>query len=162
MITEAPPPPAIVRLAEEIEKHEKTYRNVETLTGIPWMLIGAIHYREADCRFNRSIKDGSILPPTMDWELHAAVALTRWRHSVKLSVPASMKAMLEFAERYNGLGYRKRGLASPYLWAGTDRYVKGKYTVDGKFDPNVVDKQIGVAPILQELWARHVVETTKE
>src|SRR5690606_14680775 len=63
----------------------------------------------------------------------------------------SIEGTLDILERYNGLGYRNKGLPSPYLWAGTDQYVKGKYVADGKFDPNHVDRQLGVAPILMKL-----------
>src|SRR5690606_2363417 len=63
----------------------------------------------------------------------------------------SLANTLELLERYNGLGYRNKGLPSPYLWAGTDQYQKGKYVKDGKFDSNHVDQQLGVAPILMKL-----------
>jgi hypothetical protein len=39
-------------------------------------------------------------------------------------------------------------LPSPYVWAGTDQYKTGKYVADGRFDPNVVDSQLGCAGML--------------
>ncbi len=51
-------------------------------------------------------------------------------------------------EQYNGLGYFNRGLPSPYIWSGTDQYIKGKYVADRVFDPNVVDKQLGCAGLI--------------
>jgi lysozyme family protein len=60
---------------------------------------------------------------------------------------------LTLLEEYNGLGYAARGLPSPYVWAATDQYVKGKYVADGHFDPDVVDQQLGCAALLLELQA---------
>jgi lysozyme family protein len=168
MITDIPPPPAIVKPAEEIEKHEAVYLETETATGFPWFLIAAIHYREAGCDMKKTIKSGGLLPDGVSWSVNAGATLNSWKPFLRRKnlwhpiEEGSMSAMLEFAERYNGLGYRKRGIASPYLWAGTSRYVKGKYTADGKFDPEAVDRQLGVAPILKALWTRHVAETNKE
>lgn len=49
------------------------------------------------------------------------------------------------------MGYANKGLPSPYVWAGTSNYEKGKYVADGKFDPNYVDQQLGVAVMLRTL-----------
>lgn len=59
-----------------------------------------------------------------------------------------MPWMLTLLEMYNGLGYYRKGIPSPYIWAGTDQYKKGKYVRDGVFDPEVVDKQLGVAGLI--------------
>ena len=59
--------------------------------------------------------------------------------------------MADFAERYNGLGYRNKGLPSPYVWAGTDKYTSGKYVADGVFDPNYVDQQLGVMLMIKSI-----------
>jgi len=59
--------------------------------------------------------------------------------------------MLTLLERYNGIGYAARGLASPYLWSGTDQYIRGKYVADGVFDPSVVDKQLGCAGLIMRM-----------
>jgi hypothetical protein len=62
-----------------------------------------------------------------------------------------MPNMLTLMEQYNGLGYAYKGLPSPYVWSGTDQYTKGKYIRDKVFDPNVVDKQLGVAGLIRSL-----------
>jgi lysozyme family protein len=46
------------------------------------------------------------------------------------------------------LGYAVRGRPSPYVWASTDQYTKGKYVADGHYDPNAVDHQLGCAALL--------------
>jgi len=55
---------------------------------------------------------------------------------------------LTLLEEYNGLGYAARGRPSPYIWASTNQYVKGKYIADGNYDPNAVDRQLGCAALL--------------
>ena len=54
-------------------------------------------------------------------------------------------------EGFNGWGYRKRGVPSPYLWAGSDQYAHGKYGEDGVYDGALVDKQLGVMVLLKAL-----------
>ena len=56
---------------------------------------------------------------------------------------------MSLLELYNGEGYENyHHMASPYLWAGTDQYVSGKYVADGKFDAAKVDTQLGCAVLL--------------
>jgi lysozyme family protein len=50
---------------------------------------------------------------------------------------------------FNGEGYENRGKASPYAFAGTNQYTRGKYVGDGRYDPNVVDTQPGCAAVLK-------------
>jgi lysozyme family protein len=59
-------------------------------------------------------------------------------------------------EKYNGLAYARMGLPSPYVWAGTDQYARGKYVADGKFDAGFVDQQLGCAVLLARLVAANV------
>jgi hypothetical protein len=40
--------------------------------------------------------------------------------------------MLYRFEANNGFGYRKRSVATPYLWSYSDHYDKGKFVADGK------------------------------
>lgn len=134
---------------QNIESNKAVYVKVQEATGLDWRLVGAIHYREASNRFDRSIQDGRRI--TGDWATHAAQFINKWRAGARLKVPQTRAEMLEFAERWNGLGYRRMGAPSPYVWSGTDQYVKGKFTADGKYDPDVVDKQLGVAVILGAL-----------
>ena len=59
--------------------------------------------------------------------------------------------MLYLFEKFNGFGYVKRGINTPYLWSYTNHYSKGKFAGDGKFDPNLVSKQPGTAAIMKAL-----------
>jgi lysozyme family protein len=58
-------------------------------------------------------------------------------------------------EKFNGGGYIKKGINSPYLWSYTNHYGTppnvGKYTSDHGFDPNAISKQAGTAAILKQL-----------
>ena len=64
-----------------------------------------------------------------------------------------LQSYYDYAERYNGLGYRNKGVPSPYVWAGTNNYTCGKYVADGKYDPNTKDQQLGVAIMLKALMS---------
>jgi lysozyme family protein len=57
-----------------------------------------------------------------------------------------------YGELFNGFGYRDyHQMHSPYLWGGTNIQQPGKYTSDGKFDPNTLDRQIGIVPMMQRM-----------
>lgn len=60
-------------------------------------------------------------------------------------------------EKYNGLGYRNKGLRSPYVWSYTTLYEKGKYTSDGKFDKNAVSKQPGTAALYMRMIEKGII-----
>ena len=64
--------------------------------------------------------------------------------------------MLYTIERYNGTGYLRyhKNVPTPYLWSGSQHYVKGKYVSDGKWSSSAVSKQVGAAVILKELANR--------
>lgn len=62
----------------------------------------------------------------------------------------SFFAWLWRLELWNGFGYLlyHPEVLNPYLWSGTNHYKKGKYTSDGKFDPECISQQVGCIPIL--------------
>ena len=151
--------------AAKIAAKRSRYEAVSKATGVPWDVIGVIHYRESSGDFAGVLHNGqkiigtgkktTIVPkgrgPFTSWEEAAYDALVDCAPWAGRNKDWSVGGTLDLLERYNGLGYRNKGLPSPYLWAGTDQYVKGKYVADGKYDPNHVDKQLGVAPILMRL-----------
>jgi len=151
--------------AAKIEKSRARYEQVSKQTGVPWDVIAVIHYRESSGSFAGVIHNGqkiigtgkktSIVPkgrgPFWTWEEAAVDALMNCNPYAGKNEDWSIGATLDLLERYNGLGYRKKGLPSPYLWAGTNQYISGKYVADGKYDPNHVDQQLGVAALLMKL-----------
>jgi hypothetical protein len=54
-------------------------------------------------------------------------------------------------EKYNGFGYRKVRINSPYLWSGSNHYTRGKYVSDGKWDSSHVSKQAGAMLLYVQL-----------
>lgn len=151
--------------AEKIIANKARYDAVSKKTGVPWDVIGVIHYRESSGSFSGVLHNGqkiigtgkktTIVPkgrgPFSKWEDAAVDALMNCAPYAGKNKDWSIAGTLDILERYNGLGYRNKGVPSPYLWSGTDQYKKGKYVADGKYDPNHVDKQLGAAPILMKI-----------
>ena len=138
------------------------YEAVAKTTGVPWAIIAVIHERESSQNWSRSLAQGDPwnqvsvhVPagrgPFASWEEAAVDALVncapyaaRWRDW-------SIGGALTLLEHYNGLGYARRGVPSPYVWAGTDQYRAGKYVRDGVYDPQAVDRQPGCAALLKAM-----------
>jgi lysozyme family protein len=83
------------------------------------------------------------------WE-ESAEDVLRWRGLDKWS-DWSIRGALYKLEEYNGWGYRlyHPEVLSPYLWSFTNKYTKGKYAADGKWDENLVSGQPGAAALLR-------------
>lgn len=160
----------VIAQAKKILASRARYDEVSELTGVPWDVIAVIHVRESSGSFAGVLHNGEkiigknqktkLVPkgrgPFSTWEDAAVDALMKCAPYLGKNKDWSLGNTLDLLEKYNGLGYQKKGLPSPYLWAGTDQYVKGKYVADGKFDLNVVDKQLGVAALLMKLRSNDV------
>ena len=145
--------------------------------GIHWWFIGITHYMEAGMfkyPFSKHLHCGDDLtartvhvpkgrpkfnpghgvnPPSetnpYTWEESALDALSFMGYDkVK---DWSLENCLILFERFNGLGYKKRGVVNPYLFSFTTAYSKGKYVLDGKYDPEAVSKQPGCAALMKGL-----------
>lgn len=129
----------------------------------PAELIAALHWREASGDFGTYLHNGDRLgQPTIhepkglyftNWGTAAIDAIRRETKAFALSgVEAfvrSLPPLCVFAEAYNGEGYNLRGVPDPYVLAGTTGYTAGKFVADGKYDPDAVDGQLGVLPLLR-------------
>lgn len=135
------------------------YQSVATKTKVPWFIIAVIHEREASQSWKASLAQGdpwnkpSIhVPrgrgPFDSWEAAAVDALQNCDPFAAEWKDWSAGGALTLLEEYNGLGYAARGRPSPYVWASTNQYTKGKYVADGHYDPNAVDHQLGCAALL--------------
>lgn len=149
---------------KKYEADQARYEEVSRRTGVPPMLIAALHYRESSMNFGTYLHQGdplgkpavhvpSNIPVFSDWT-EAAVHALNLKSSIREDVGLTSDsrdgaAMATYAEAYNGLGYHDRGLASPYLYAGSDVYTGGMYVADGKFSRNAFDGRLGVMTILQ-------------
>ena len=144
---------------KNFEKNKAKYKEVEKRTGVPAELIAAIHWRESSGNFKTYLHNGEklgkvtqLVPKGIyfeDWTDAAVHAIKT--HNPGIVDSGNVETWYEFAERYNGLGYRNKGVSSPYVWAGTDNYTSGKYVADGKYSSSYVDQQLGVAVMIKEL-----------
>lgn len=151
----------IKKVCGSFYKNQERYMVVSSACGVPEKLIFALHYRESSLSFAGVLHNGenilgtgrktSLVPrgrgPFATWGEAAIDALL-----LKKSIFPSewtFETMCEFAERFNGLGYRKRGELSPYVWAGTSKHDEtGKYVSDGKYSSTAIEKQLGIAALL--------------
>lgn len=129
---------------------------------VPWEFIAVTHQRESSGNFNTYLGNGqplskktTIVPkgrgPFTSWEEGAIDALLEAGPQAAKNTDWTIGGTLAMLEEYNGLGYAARGLPSPYLWAGTNQYTKGKFVSDGVFDADHVDTQLGCAGLLKFL-----------
>lgn len=143
---------------------KSTYQAVSAKTGVPWAAIAVIHERECSQDWTRSLAQGDPwnrasvhVPagrgPFNSWEEAAVDALVNCAPCAALNKDWSIGGTLTKLEEYNGLGYAARGKPSPYIWAGTDQYISGKYIRDGVYDPEAVDSQLGCAGLLLAMMA---------
>jgi lysozyme family protein len=152
-------------VARQIKNNKARYDAVASKTGVPWYVVGIIHYRESSLNFQKHLHNGDPLAaPTVNvpagrpsanrknftFEESASDALTLNGFNKKsfTTIPTTLKAL----EEYNGLGYTKYdNIKSPYVWSGTNLYSAGKYTSDGNLSATVVDQQMGAAAIIKAL-----------
>lgn len=119
-----------------------------------WRLIAVIHLMECGCRPDRQIFNGE--PWDQETVLHPAHhgPWPSWRDAAIDALERHPLRGLADIEAWNGWGYAKRNMHSPYLWSGSNHYAKGKFVADGKFDLEAISKQVGAALVLQALgWA---------
>ncbi|MCC6889608.1 MAG: hypothetical protein IT536_13825 [Hyphomicrobiales bacterium] len=149
--------------ARRILAARERYRAIERKTGVPWFFVGLLHMRESANNFAGILHNGEkiigtgrktrLVPagrgPFASWEQAAVDALTlKGLHRIATWDVARLG--YEF-ERFNGFGYIGRGVNSPYVWAGSNHYIRGKYVADGVFSPGHVDVQLGCMPVLAVL-----------
>ncbi len=149
----------------------RQYESVGGALGIPWWFIGIIHGLEGSFNFRSHLHNGDPLTartvhqpaghprtgrPPFSWRQSAidALRLKKLDREDDWSLPR----VLYLWEKYNGMGYRFRGVASPYLWSFSTEYEKGKYVRDGVFDPEAVSRQCGAATLLKYLVQQDIVE----
>lgn len=143
-------------------KNQSTYAVVSAIVTTPWPVIAAIHFRESNQSLNCHLHNGDPLSaktvhvppdrptigePPFTWAESACDALSNvWRpHGWDIA------SCLQFIERYNGLGYQKHGINTPYLWDYTDKYESGLFVSDGRFDPSAMESRPGAVAILKSL-----------
>ncbi len=163
--------PEFVHPAQVAIAHKDVYLDIQARSGVHWIFIACTHYRESSQNFNTFLGQGDPLTdrrgtpiksvhvpagegpfsgPTAfaDAAVDALVHCAPYACRIK---DWSIASLLTWLERYNGLAYANAGVPSPYIWSGTDQYVRGKVMVDhGPIEP-VVDKQLGCAGLILEI-----------
>ena len=159
--------PDKVALADQIVRrivaNKPRYVAVAHEISCPWIIVGLIHQMECGLSFLKHLHNGDPLqfktkhvpacrplcPPPWTWEESALDALRlihfdQWKDW-------TLPGILWKLENYNGLGYRQfhPETKSPYLWSFTNQYQHGKYVADGRWDPQAVSLQMGVAALLK-------------
>ena len=155
-------------------KNKSMYKKVAKKAKVPAQLVAAIHYREntSDClggKFDSYLHNGDMLGketvnepkgifyPKGQFVRAAQNAIdmkSSYRGRYKLSATSKdFVGMCSFALTYNGKPQSKRiWQHSPYVFSGTNINKKGKYTDDSGYDPNVVDKQVGVFLLIDKIY----------
>jgi lysozyme family protein len=141
------------------------YEQVGKTLDVPWFMIGAIHGLEASFNFRAHLHNGDYpltqrtrqvpanrppvwLPPS-DWGASAKDALTLLGFTGQRDW--SVERTLYRLEAYNGFGYRRRAAPTPYLWAFSTHYDRGKFVKDGKWSDTARSQQCGAAVVLRQL-----------
>lgn len=154
----------VTAIAKRLVASKGRYQAVEAKTGVPWFVIAVIHMRESSQSWSRSLAQGDPINqvsthvpkgrgPFATWEAAAIDALVNCGPYLSRNKDWSVGGTLARLEEYNGLGYYFKGRPSPYVWAGTNQYIAGKYVSDGVYDPNHVDTQPGCAGLILAMIA---------
>jgi lysozyme family protein len=163
--------PEVRSFANRLVAGKARYEAVSNTTLVPWFVIGMLHGMECGFSFDEHLHNGDSLkhrtvnepkgrPTTGDppfaWLFSAIDALqydsfTSW-------ADWSIAGICYKVEAYNGWGYRKHHINSPYLWSFSNLYQRGKYVSDGHWDADAVSKQVGAITALKWMVNNHVVE----
>jgi len=162
-------------IINQILKHKDRYCAVMAEAKTPWFVIALLHNLECGLSFDGHLHNGDAIS-------HATVNEPRNRPPGWMDLPAVMRTWersapdalhfdgLDFAigwdvaqicfecEKFNGFGYRNRNVPDPYLWAGSQHYVAGKFIRDHVFDERAVSEEIGAAVILKRMDARGMID----
>ncbi len=148
-----------------LRQFRRRYESVTRATGVPWFFVGVTHGLEASYNFRAHLHNGDAplsqrtrqVPAgrpkawtaPYDWEASAVDALKLMGFAG--ATDWSLERTLYRLEAYNGFGYRKLGVPTPYLWSFSSHYDTGKFVADGSFNPRAKSQQCGAATTLKLL-----------
>jgi lysozyme family protein len=163
------------KVAEEygrkLLQYRARYDEVVKSSKIPWWFVALSHMMESGLNFQTHLHNGDPLTqrtirvpagrpvrgsPPFNWIDSARDALDR--HKLFDESDWSLPRALYRMEQFNGFGYRRFGIASPYLWSFSTIYSKGKFVADGVFRADAVSKQCGAATVLKYLHQKGEVD----
>lgn len=148
------------RAAEKLIALKPRYKVSEKLTGVPWFAIGVLHMRECNNNFKGCLHNGEAIVGTG----RKTTIVPIGRGPFGTFEESAVDALKDYAgatwdvpfiawtcEKFNGFGYRGKGIPSPYLWGGSTVQRSGKYVADHVYDSNVMDTQLGAMTVLKRL-----------
>ena len=157
--------------ADVVAKSKPKYEKVASELGVPWHFIGVIHGLEASFNFRAHLHNGDFpltqrtrqvpagrpivwMPPS-DWASSAkdAIRLLGFAHQSDWSLARTLHRL----EAYNGFGYRRQGVPTPYLWSYSTHYDRGKFVADGSWSATARSRQCGAAVLIKALADAKVV-----
>ena len=156
---------AVNAIANKLIGLKPRYQQVSATTRVPWFIIAVLHEREASANFAGVLHNGEeiigtgrrtrLVPPNRGpfatWEESAVDALMMPPHKLHEVGSWTVERACYEIEKYNGFGYRKFNVPSPYLWSFSTIYSSGKYVRDGVFSAGEVDKQCGTMPVIKRM-----------
>ena len=156
------------RVMRRVEDRLPIIDEVARRANMPREMVAAIWYREdSGMRTDRYLHNGERLGRTttlvprgiyfgrdqfVDAAVHALSQKSSTARALGLHYGSTdQAAMAAFTERYNGFGYRNRGVPSAYVTAGSQHYRGGMYVADGRFSSSARDRRLGTLPIISEM-----------
>lgn len=155
-----------------VTKSRDRYEKVANELKVPWYFIAAVHGLEASFNFRAHLHNGDFpltqrtrqvpvgrplvwLPPD-DWASSAkdAIRLLGFANQSDWSLAHTLYRL----EAFNGFGYRKQGVPTPYLWCFSNHYERGKFVSDGRWSATAQSHQCGSAVLLRALVDAKVIE----
>lgn len=160
--------PALEALALKALSYKQAYYDpVQAAIGIPWYVVAAIDMREESFSHSGYLGNGDPLSkvtthvpkgrgPFASWYAGAIDAL-KLQGFDKIGHWDIVTALIQL-EIYNGVGYKAKGLPSPYVWGMTNIQVAGKYVADGAWSSTTWDQQPGCAALIMTLRDNHGID----
>lgn len=153
----------VAKLKDPVRWHE--YVRLFEATSVPPQVVAVINEREAGGNLKGVLHNGELIVGTNRKTSLVPAGRGPFATFFDAGVDAFRKEGLDGfnwheggparvaygLEKFNGFGYRGKGIHSPYLWAGTNHYLRGKYVADRKFSPTAVDQQLGGMAVLRRM-----------
>jgi lysozyme family protein len=158
-------------VVQRILNFQNRYEPVAAQSTVPWYVMAVIHNMECSLDFSEHLHNGDPLTrrtvnvragrpktsqPPFAWDVSALDALeydgfTSWSDW-------SIGGICYKLEGYNGWGYRKHNINSPYLWSYSNLYTSGKFIADNQWSDTAVSRQCGAAVILRRMSERGAID----
>jgi len=154
------------QVISDIMTERLRYETVERALGVPWYVIGVIHYAATERDFESHLHNGDPLTartvhqpdsrpadgePPFSWEQSAVDYLRLY--GFEPWSDWSLAGVLYKLEGLGGWAYRlcQPPRYSPYLWCGSQHYQGGKFVADEVWSEDARYAQYGVAVLLRRL-----------